>query len=184
MEADPFFITIPSSRVGSHRTFHLISLWGDRALGNGSSCSGSKVCLSVVLNGCHSIYKQISWLLFRRECPALQENCYNFISPACLFSLSGLCHVRVWCRTHFSPFWMRKYQTHSVTLDGVYCFLLIQAQGPFIKRDEFAARGFAVEKSILTFLIALFSCTAHKDFVLFKIFLAFEGKLTDRQIPD
>lgn len=41
-------------------------------------------------------------------------------------------------------------KTHSVILDGVYCFLSIQTCNPFIKRNEFALRGFAVDKSILS----------------------------------
>lgn len=182
MEADPCFITVPSSRVGSHRTFHLIALWGDRTSGNGSSCSGSKVCLSVVLHGCHSIYKHISWLLFRKEHPALQENCYICISPAYLFSLSGLCHVRLWCRTHFSSFWMRRYQSSFCDFRWCLLFPLDPGPGPIHKKGWVCCERICRWK--IHFDFALFSCTAHKDFVLFKIFLAFEGKLTDRQIPD
>lgn len=55
--------------------------------------------------------------------------------------------------------------------------LFIQAFILFIKRNKLALRGFAVDKSILA-LPCFLSCVCI-DFIHSKVFLAFEGELTD-----
>ena len=87
--------------------------------------------------------------------PWATDNCYIFISSAYLFSLFAPCCIRVPRRTYFSTFLKEKVfregiKAHSLILDSVYCFLSIQTCNPFIKRDNFALRGFVVDKSILT----------------------------------